>query len=160
MGGKQQVSDPYAGFGGRIGRTFAESRPWWRPEPDATRRPNIVIIYLDDLRFSDIGPYGSEIRTPHLDRLADSGIRCTNYHTTPLCSPSRASLLTGLNPHRAGFAVPANSDPGYPAFTFELPAGAPTLAESLQASGYATFAVGKWHLTGDRSLNDAASKRS
>ncbi|HEY9293174.1 MAG TPA: arylsulfatase [Microlunatus sp.] len=152
--------DPYADFGGTIGRTFSESRPSWRPEPNAYGRPNIVIIYLDDLGFSDIGPYGSEIRTPHLDRLADGGVRFTNYHTTPLCSPSRAALLTGLNPHRAGFAVPANSDPGYPAYTFELPDDTPTVAESLQQAGYATFAVGKWHLTGDRSLHDAASRRS
>lgn len=154
------MSSPYTDFGGAVGRTFSESRPWWRPEPRPVGKPNIVIIYLDDLGFSDIGPYGSEIRTPHLDRLADNGVRFTNYHTTPLCSPSRASLLTGLNHHRAGFAVPANSDPGYPAYTFELPDDTPTLAESLRDAGYATFAVGKWHLTGDRSLHDGASKAS
>ena len=151
----------YEGFAGHVGRTISQSRPAWPDEPTApSGSPNVVVILLDDLGFADIGPYGSEIATPNLDHLAADGVRFTNYHTTPLCSPSRAALLTGLNPHRAGFAFPANSDPGYPAFTFELPEDAPTLAESLQASGYATFAVGKWHLTGDRSLNDAASKRS
>ena len=150
----------YNGFGGTIGRTFSQSRPWWPAEQRADGHPNIVLIYLDDLGFADIGSYGSEISTPQLDRLAAAGVRFTNYHTTPLCSPSRAALLTGLNPHRAGFAVPANSDPGYPAYTFELPDDTPTLAESLRDAGYATFAVGKWHLTGDRSLHDAASKAS
>jgi arylsulfatase len=151
----------YAGFAGRIGRTISESEPAW-PEPvrppDAA--PNIVIILVDDLGFADIGPYGSEIDTPHLDRLAADGLLFTNYHTTPLCSPSRAALLTGVNPHKAGFAFPANSDPGYPAYWFELPDNVPTIAETLRDNGYATFMVGKWHLTGDRSLHDAASRSS
>jgi arylsulfatase A-like enzyme len=151
----------YEGFGGRVGRTFGESRPWWpgerRPRGGA---PNVVVVLVDDLGYSDIGPYGSEVDTPNLDRLAESGLRLTNYHTTPLCSPSRAALLTGLNPHRAGFAVPANSDPGYPAYSFELPDDAPTLAESLRGNGYATFAVGKWHLTRDALTHDAADKAS
>ena len=146
------------GLPGHVGRTISQSGPAWPNEPTApSGSPNIVVILLDDLGFADIGPYGSEIATPNLDHLARDGVRFTNYHTTPLCSPSRAALLTGLNPHRAGFAFPANSDPGYPAFTFELPEDAPTLAESLQASGYATFAVGKWHLTGDRSTTPPAS---
>lgn len=151
----------YEGFDGRVGRTFGESRPSWPPQrrPRAGA-PNVVVVLVDDLGYADIGPYGSEVDTPNLDRLADSGLRLTNYHTTPLCSPSRAALLTGLNPHRAGFAVTANSDPGYPAYAFELPDDAPTLAESLRANGYATFAVGKWHLTRDSLTNDAADKAS
>ncbi|GAA2795751.1 arylsulfatase [Saccharopolyspora taberi] len=151
----------YENFGGRIGRTFAESRPAWPAERRAPEgAPNIVVVLVDDLGYSDTGPYGSEVDTPNLDRLAANGVQLTNYHTTPLCSPSRAALLTGLNPHRAGFAVPANSDPGYPAYSFELPADAPTLAESLRDNGYATFAVGKWHLTRDALSHDAADRAS
>ncbi|WP_436496327.1 arylsulfatase [Actinokineospora sp. HUAS TT18] len=149
----------YDGFPGAIGRTFATSRPSWPAEPRA-KGPNIVIVLVDDLGFADIGPFGSEIATPTLDRLAANGIRLTNYHTTPLCSPSRAALLTGLNPHRAGFAYPANTDPGYPAYSFQLPDDAPSMAESLQAAGYATFAVGKWHLTRDAASHDGADRGS
>ena len=111
------------------------SRPG-RSEPTAPAgSPNVVVILVDDLGFADIGPYGSEIATPHLDRLARDGVSFTNYHTTPLCSPSRAALLTGLNPHKAGFAFPANADPGYPAYAFALPDNAPTLAETLRDRG-------------------------
>lgn len=155
------MSEAYAGFAGRIGRTFSESVPAWPAEPTAPAgSPNIVVILVDDLGFADIGPYGSEIATPALDRLARDGVRFTDYHTTPLCSPSRAALLTGLNPHKAGFAFPANSDPGYPAYAFALPDNVPTLAETLRDSGYATFALGKWHLAGDRLQHDGADKSS
>ncbi len=151
----------YAGFAGTVGRTLSQSRPAWPEErragPDS---PNIVVILVDDLGYADIGPFGSEIETPNLDRLAAGGVVATNYHTTPLCSPSRAALLTGVNPHKVGFAFPANSDPGYPAYAFELPEHVPTLAESLRATGYATYMVGKWHLTGDRSQHDAADRSS
>src|SRR4030088_1688659 len=107
--------------------------------------PNVVIVLMDDMGFSDIGPFGSEIDTPNLDRLAARGIRFTNYHTSPVCSPSRAALLTGLNPHHAGFGFVANADPGFPGFTFEIARDVPTMAEQLRAAGYATFAIGKWH---------------
>ncbi|PPK62576.1 arylsulfatase [Actinokineospora auranticolor] len=149
----------YDGFTGKVGRVFAESRPGWPAERRA-KGPNIVVVLVDDLGYADIGPFGGEIATPTLDALAAGGLRLTNYHTTPLCSPSRAALLTGLNPHRAGFAFPANSDPGYPAYSFQLPDNAPSLAESLRASGYATFAVGKWHLTRDAASHDAADRAS
>ncbi|GAA1337274.1 arylsulfatase [Saccharothrix algeriensis] len=149
----------YRDFAGRVGRTFARSRPAW-PAERRSRGPNVVVVLVDDLGYADIGPYGGEVATPHLDALAAGGLRLTNYHTTPLCSPSRAALLTGLNPHRAGFAVPANSDPGYPAYSFHLPDDAPSLAESLRAAGYATFAVGKWHLTRDAASHDAADRSS
>ncbi|MFL6065140.1 MAG: sulfatase-like hydrolase/transferase [Friedmanniella sp.] len=151
----------YDGFAGRIGRTISESRPAWpSPTRSPAGAPNLVIVLVDDLGFADIGPYGSEIDTPHLNQLAAEGLTFTGYHTTPLCSPSRAALLTGLNPHRAGFAFPANSDPGYPAYSFELPEDVPTIAESVRAQGYATFMLGKWHLTGDRALHDAADRSS
>ncbi|EWC63269.1 Choline-sulfatase [Actinokineospora spheciospongiae] len=150
----------YTGFPGRVGRTFAESRPAWPAEPGRTGRPNVVVVLADDLGYADIGPFGGEVDTPALDALAAGGLRLTNYHTTPLCSPSRAALLTGLNPHRAGFAFPANSDPGYPGYSFQLPDDAPSLPESLRAAGYATLAVGKWHLTRDAASHDAADRSS
>ncbi|MCU7820298.1 arylsulfatase [Kitasatospora sp. DSM 101779] len=152
--------DPYADFPGTIGRTFRESAPAW---PARTRAregaPNIVVVLIDDMGYSDIGPFGSEIPTPTLDRLAADGVRLTNYHTMPLCSPARAALLTGLNPHRVGYSFVANADPGFPGYGMEVAGDIPTLAELLHDSGYATYAVGKWHLTRD-SASNAADDRS
>src|SRR5262245_30013575 len=103
----------YDGFRGQAGRTFAGSRPWWppraRPEPGA---PNVVVVLVDDVGFADVGCYGSEIPTPHIDALAADGVRLTDFHVTPMCSPTRAALLTGVNPHLAGVGHVSNSDPG------------------------------------------------
>lgn len=148
-------------FGGRVERLAGDSEPWW-PEPTTPPQPgpNVVVVLLDDLGFSDIGPYGSEIPTPNLDRLAARGVSFSNYHTSPLCSPSRAALLTGRNPHRAGFAGVANFDPGFPGWTMELGAGVPTLPGALRDQGYATYALGKWHLSRDAVMHDAAPRVS
>jgi arylsulfatase len=148
-------------FGGVVGRTVRESTPWW---PEAIRppkgSPNVVLVLLDDLGFSDIGPYGSEIPTPTLDRLAEGGVRFTNYHTAPLCSPARAAIHTGMNPHRAGFAGVANFDPGFPGWTMEIDPSIETLPEALRTAGYATYAVGKWHLTLDSRMHGGAPRGS
>jgi len=151
----------YEGFEGVVGRTTADSTPWWPEEPTAPEgAPNIIVVLLDDMGYSDIGPFGSEIDTPNLDRLAASGVRLSNYHTTPVCSPARAALLTGLNPHRAGYGSVANSDPGYPGLRLELAEDALSFPEALRANGYATYAIGKWHLARDTNLAPGRTRDS
>ncbi|MGE3073555.1 MAG: arylsulfatase [Dehalococcoidia bacterium] len=135
-------------FGGRVGPTVAESTPWWPQPPTAPEgAPNIVYIVFDDLGFSDFRCYGSEIETPNIDALAAGGLRYTNFHTTALCSPTRASLLTGRNHHSVGMGGLADWDFGYPGMRGRIAKSAGTIAEMLRGEGYNTFATGKWHLT-------------
>ena len=118
-------------------------------------RPDIVLILADDLGYSDLGCYGGEISTPHLDALAEDGVRLTQFYNTARCSPSRASLLTGLHPHQTGIGVLTGDDSpvGYPG---NLRPDVPTIAEMLSTGGYTTAAVGKWHLAADvRTPNDS-----
>lgn len=151
---------PYAGFGGEARKTFAGSTPDWPERPDASGRPNVVIVLVDDLGFADLGCYGSEIRTPHLDALAARGLRYTDFHTTPMCSPTRAALLTGRNPHSVGIGHVAHSDPGYPGYAMELSDDCVTTAEVLREAGWATLMVGKWHLAKDSDCGDAGPRHS
>ena len=112
------------------------------------RRPDIVLILADDLGFSDLGCFGGEIRTPHLDRLAHQGVRMTQFYNTARCSPSRASLLTGKHPHQTGVGVLTRPDlPG--GYAGDLGAHVPTVAEMLSAAGWRTWLSGKWHLSSE-----------
>ena len=123
------------------------SSPFWA-ETDradaAPKRPNILIILTDDQGYTDVGAYGAtDLETPHLDRLASRGIRFTQFYAAaPLCSPSRASLLTGKTPERAG--VPSNISSRVA--IDGIPAAQVTIAERLKEHGYRTGLVGKWHL--------------
>jgi arylsulfatase A-like enzyme len=160
-GGRNDGTEPYAGFEGRVGRTFAGSQSWWPTPPTPPENaPNVLLVMCDDLGFSDLGCYGSEIATPNLDRLADEGLRYTDFHVTPMCSPTRASLLTGLNSHMAGVGHVAHSDPGFPGYEMELAENAVTAAEIFRDNGYATMMFGKWHLTKDSHCSAAGPKNS
>jgi arylsulfatase len=134
-------------FKGSIGATWQESRPWWpqavRPKPGA---PNVVLVLYDDVGFGSFGCYGSEIATPTMDALAGQGVRYNNFHVTPLCSPTRAALLTGRNHHSVGMAFLANADSGFPGTRGHVSKQAATLAEMLKAGGYNTMCAGKWHI--------------
>lgn len=108
-------------------------------------RPNVVIILNDDMGFSDIGCYGGEVETPNLDRLAFAGLRYSQFYNTARCSPSRASLLTGLHPHQTGIGI-LTYDTGPEGYTGDLGTNCVTMAEVLREAGYRTYLSGKWHV--------------
>jgi len=137
----------YGDWNGTIGKTVPESEPDFEVSPHpGDDAPNVVVVLLDDLGFSQFGCYGSDIDTPHVDALAAGGLRYTNFHVTPLCSPTRAALLTGRNHHTVGMRAVSNFNTGFPSMTGHISNHAATVAEVLHDEGYATFAVGKWHL--------------
>lgn len=116
-------------------------------------RPNVVVILLDDVGFSDIGSYGGEIPTPNLDALAENGLRFTQFYNTARCSPSRASLLTGTYPHQAGLGhLEAIAVPGSRGLHGKLADRVVTLAEVLSGAGYHTAMAGKWHIGLDKGV--------
>ena len=114
------------------------------------KRPNFLVIVADDLGFSDLGAFGGEIDTPHLDALARQGLRFTDFHTAPACSPTRAMLLTGTDHHIAGLGtldeVASRSQRGQPGYEGYLNARVVTVTELLREAGYRTLFSGKWHL--------------
>ena len=144
---------------GPIGRTIAESEPAWPvPPPTPDGAPNVLVVLFDDLGFAQLGCFGGltgRIRTPHLDRLAERGLRFQNFHTTALCSPSRAALLTGRNHHSVGVATIMERATGYPGYNGRIPKDTAMLPAVLRRHGYATMALGKWHLTPDEHVSPA-----
>ncbi len=110
-----------------------------------TRKPNVVLILNDDMGYSDIGCYGGEVETPNLDRLAANGLRFSQFYNTARCSPSRASMLTGLHPHQTGVGI-LTYDSGPEGYAGNLNQRCVTIPQVLKANGYRTYMSGKWHV--------------
>lgn len=140
----------------RIARTVGEATPIWEPAPrPGPGAPNVLLVVLDDTGWSDFGCFGSEIATTTIDRLAGDGARYTNFHVTPLCSPTRACLMTGRNHHAVGMRFLADTDTGYPNSRGRIDPAVPLLPQQLRDAGYGTYLVGKWHLTPLHEINPA-----
>jgi len=135
-------------FTGNVERSIAETDAQFK-EVETYQRggANVLYIVLDDLGFAALGCYGSTISTPNIDRLAKEGLRYNNFHTTAICSATRASLLTGANHHAVGVATITDYVTGYSNGIGHIDNTYGTLAEMLKENGYSTYAVGKWHLS-------------
>ncbi len=133
-----------------FGTTYAQQNK------TALKKPNVIVILTDDMGFSDIGCFGSEIRTPNIDKLAGNGLSFTHFYNTARCSPSRASLLTGLYPHQAGMGHLSTENFKEPGYVDDLSKNAVTMAEVFQQAGYATYMAGKWHVA--KSITNAGDK--
>jgi len=146
-------------FTGEIGRTAGASTAAW-PQSARARdgAPNVVFILLDDVGFAQLGPFGADIRTPTFDRLAAGGLRYRDFHTTAICSPTRSCLLTGRNHHSNGVGIIQEMATGFPGYNGSVPPENGFLSEMLVREGYATFAVGKWHLTLASEYSSGAAK--
>ena len=158
----ESPANPAEGYQGTVGKTLKDSKPWWRePTRGPQGAPNVVVILLDDLGFSDFGCFGGEIATPHIDALAGAGLRFTGYTTVPMCTPARAALLTGKNPHAVGCGWLTHNNPGYPGYQAgEMSPDAPTMPELLRGLGYSTYGVGKWHNTADYHIGSGSDRQA
>jgi arylsulfatase A-like enzyme len=144
---------------GVVGRDWRGSTPWWPEEPTAPDgAPNVLLVVLDDVGFAQLGCFGSDVDTPVMDGLAAEGVRLANFRTTALCSPTRVCLLTGRNHHRSGMGRVAELAAGFPGYWGRPPRQNGYLSEILRSSGYATYAVGKWHLTPEDEIHMGARR--
>ena len=148
-------------FKGKIELDIRDSVPDWEPylAPKAPKgSPNVLMIAWDDVGYGAMDVFGGPIQTPTMQRIADRGVRFGNFHTTALCSPTRASLLTGRNATTNGMATIAEFASGFPGISTRIPFESGFISEVLAAQGYNTYCVGKWHLTPGEECNVAAYK--
>jgi len=140
----------------QIGLTYADSTPCPIETVKAPKgSPNVVFLVLDDIGYGGLGCFGGPVHTPNIDRLAQGGLRYTNFHTTGICSPTRACMLTGRNLHSVGVGSLMEFASGYPGYTTYLSKEAATMPEMLVEQGYNTYCVGKWHLAPSNTINAA-----
>jgi arylsulfatase len=159
-GRPQLISDilplPPPRFAGRIGSTYLDSEPDSISAASAPAgAPNVLLILLDDVGFGQTSTFGGPVQTPNLQRLADEGLRYNRFHTTALCSPTRAAILSGRNHHSVHTGCITELATGFPGYDGSWPAEAACVAEILQANAYSTAAFGKWHNTPDHELSAA-----
>ncbi len=139
-------SDPE--FRGKIGETYLDSTPNFPLSVKAPKgSPNVLIVLLDDVGFGMCSTFGGPVSTPHLDKLANNGLKYTRFHTTALCSPTRAALLAGRNHHTCATGVIIEMGTGYPGYTGVIPKSCSLISQTLRDNGYATGMFGKWHNT-------------
>ena len=154
------MSKPFKGI---IDQDIRNSTPDWEPyiEPRAKKgSPNVLFIVWDDVGFAAMEPFGGLIETPNMKRLAEKGLRYSQFHTTALCSPTRACMLTGRNHTTVGMACIEEATTGYPGSNGRIPPETATLAEVLVERGFNTYAIGKWHLVPEEEATMASSKRN
>jgi arylsulfatase len=146
-------------FPGQIGTTLADSVPAWPVSPRAPHgAPNVVLIVLDDVGFAQLGCFGSDLETPNIDALAARGVRYRSFHTTAMCSPTRACLLTGRNHHTCGIGGITDLAMGFPGYHGRIPRSCGFVSDVLRRAGWATYAVGKWHLAPSDETHAAAPR--
>ena len=139
---------PPSKFGGVIGQTAQQSKPYWPPQVVPPKgAPNILLIMTDDQGYGVSGTFGGVVPTPAMDRIAKAGLRYTQFHSTALCSPTRAALITGRNHHSVGFGVISEQSTGYPGYDSVIGPESATIGNILKANGYATSWFGKNHNT-------------
>ncbi len=147
-----QDDDSFAKYGqefkGKIAENYTDSEEWWPSSPQPPEgTPNVIIFLLDDTGFGHLGSFGGLIDTPHIDSLAMNGLRYNNFHTTALCSPSRAAIMAGRNHHRIGLGSHSLTAMGFPGYNAFPPESAKSVAKHLQHAGFVNYAVGKWDHT-------------
>src|SRR5436190_6431638 len=148
--GSAVLPAPELPFNGVIGETYKDSKPDKIPIVKAPEgAPNVLLVLIDDCGFGQWGTFGGQIPTPTLDRLAKNGLRYTRFHTTALCSPTRAALLTGRNHHSVGMGVITELADAYPGYSGQIPKSAAMVSEVLRQNGYSTEYVGKNHQIAD-----------
>ena len=144
----KQLPPPDPKFGGVTKENALQSKPWWAPRVVPPKgAPNILLILTDDVGFGAPSTFGGVIPTPALDRVAQNGLRYINFHTTALCSPTRAALITGRNHHSAGFGIISELATGFPGYNSLIPKDTTTMGRILRDNGYATSWFGKNHNT-------------
>jgi arylsulfatase len=151
-----QLPKPDPAFTGKIGETYLDSKPSY-PFPVRAPKgaPNVLLILLDDTGFGMCSTFGGPVPTPHMDKLAKNGVAYTRFHTTALCSPTRAALLTGRNHHSVATGTITECGTGYPGYTGIIPKTCALVSETLRDNGYATAMFGKWHNTPEMDISPA-----
>lgn len=153
---QDELPRPDPAFKGKIGNTYRDSTPSYpQPVKAPDGAPNVLLILLDDVGFGMTSTFGGPVPTPHLQKLADNGLSYTRFHTTALCSPTRAALLAGRNHHSVGTGVIIEMGTGYPGYTGIIPQSTALISEMLRDNGYATAMFGKWHNTPEPDISPA-----